>query len=355
MTIAPQHLEALQTLGYTSTESEFLYLVAIHSGYFTHRQFLSFTQTEPGCVSHGFLTKLLERNHASFHTYRKSARVYHLFSRRVYKAIDRDNLRTRRRHQLDYIKTRLVVLDFVLAHSDYHYLETEAEKVPFFDRECNVSQELLPAKLYRATKSREATRRFFVDRFPVFVNTLGFSPVVTLTYVDPDSVSVQPFHTHLSAYAHLLVALPEFELLYLAPTSRNFKAAEAEFYATVFGRSGRMSGADLLRYFGIRKAWESNDRVPSSDVLFLKEAKRRYSNKQFDFLFGQWCVGQVKDAGVANALEAFSASSKGVFKTLICGSSLSVFDDPGVGSAESLTRHVRKEGSGILSGEVSGS
>ena len=132
MTAPSASIQALRSLGYTNGESEFLYLVAIHSGYFTHSQYLSFSQIKPGYVSHEFTAKLIRQKHASFHAYRSGGRVYHLFSRKVYNAIGRDNLRTRRRHQLDYIKTRLVTLDFILEHPDYPYLETESEKVPFF-------------------------------------------------------------------------------------------------------------------------------------------------------------------------------------------------------------------------------
>ena len=40
MTAPSASIQALRSLGYTNGESEFLYLVAIHSGYFTHSQYL---------------------------------------------------------------------------------------------------------------------------------------------------------------------------------------------------------------------------------------------------------------------------------------------------------------------------
>jgi hypothetical protein len=84
------------------------FLVATHSGYFTNRQFKSFAQTESGSVSHAFIRKLLDRKHASYHAYRSGGPVYHLFARKVYQAIERENLRTRKKHELEYVKTRLV-------------------------------------------------------------------------------------------------------------------------------------------------------------------------------------------------------------------------------------------------------
>ena len=47
MNISPEHLNAIRNLGYTDTEARFLYLVATHSGYFTQRQYLDFTNHLP--------------------------------------------------------------------------------------------------------------------------------------------------------------------------------------------------------------------------------------------------------------------------------------------------------------------
>jgi hypothetical protein len=325
MTISSHSVEALRGLGYTSQESEFLYLVAIHSGYFTHRQFLSFTRTKPGNVSYKFISKLVRDRLASFHPYRAGGRVYHLFSRKVYRAIERDNLSARKRHQLDYIKSRLVALDFVLAHPHHHYLETDAEKVSFFGKEMGVRVELLPARLYCSTKSRKATPHYFVDRFPLYINALLSPPVVTFTYVDPGSVTLQPFRTHLSTYSELLRSLGRFDFFYVGPSSRLFLAAESEFYRFLAGRSVGMSLTDLIRYYQVRLAWESNHRVPSSDVLFLKEAKARYIGKKFDSLYEKWRCGGLEDSSVGRSLEEFLVAPVGVFEARIFGSSLSVF------------------------------
>jgi hypothetical protein len=74
--------------------------------------------------------------------------VYHLFSRIVYRAIGRENLRNRRAHSLEHIRTRLVALDFVLAHLQYEYLETEDDKLNYFCQQLDIPKELLPVKRY---------------------------------------------------------------------------------------------------------------------------------------------------------------------------------------------------------------
>ncbi len=303
-------------------------MVATHSGYFTNRQFKSFAQTESGSVSHAFIRKLLERKHATYHAYRSGGRVYHLFARKVYQAIERENLRTRKKHELEYVKTRLVALDFVLAHRQYGYLETEAEKVGFFEKEYNVGREALPVKLYRARKSAEVTPRYFVDRFPIFLNQGSASPVLTFTCVDSGAVTLDGFGTHLRAYLGLFQAVRRFEFLYIAPTTRLFQAAESEFHHVLYGRSEQSKCVSLLEYFRVRKAWDAKERVASADVLLLKEGQGRYAGKGLEELYERWGKGSAKDRDVMRVAEQPHDAPMGVFRALVCGSSLRIFTDP---------------------------
>ena len=98
MNIAPAHLEALKALGYTEAEARFLYIVATHSGYFVARQFLAFTGIHWGQRTTSFWKKLHTKKHARTECFPKSGTVYHLFSRRLYRQIDRENIRNRRQH-----------------------------------------------------------------------------------------------------------------------------------------------------------------------------------------------------------------------------------------------------------------
>ena len=96
MNIRPEHLDALCHLGYTGTEASFLYLVAMHSGYFTQRQFLAFAQVRKDGLASRLTAKALECKHlrvaqGAYHTH-----VYNLYSRRLYGAI---RYRTSRKRQ----------------------------------------------------------------------------------------------------------------------------------------------------------------------------------------------------------------------------------------------------------------
>ena len=128
MNVKQTHLDALQALGYTETEARFLYHVATHSGYFVARQFLAFTSGHWGKRTTTFWGKLHTKKHARTEYFPKSGKVYHVFSRRLYSQIGRENLRNRREHEFDYIQRRIGILDFVLSRPECNYLETEPER-----------------------------------------------------------------------------------------------------------------------------------------------------------------------------------------------------------------------------------
>src|SRR5437899_11247587 len=128
MNIKPSHLEALQALGYTESEARFLYIVATHSGYFAARQFLAFTCGHWGKRTTTFWGKLHAKKHGRTEYFPKSGKVYHLFSRKLYRQIGRENLRNRREHEIEYIQRRIGILGFVLSHPQCEYLEPDSGK-----------------------------------------------------------------------------------------------------------------------------------------------------------------------------------------------------------------------------------
>ena len=134
MNIPENHVALLMELGYTEPEARFLYVVATHSGYFILRQFLNFTGARRGKRSNLFARKVLTNGHASVRDYMGHGSIYHLFSRTLYGQIEKGNLRNRRKHSFEYIRTRLVLLDFILANPEAEYLETEQDKVTFLLR-----------------------------------------------------------------------------------------------------------------------------------------------------------------------------------------------------------------------------
>src|SRR5437016_4195186 len=214
MNIASVHLDALKALGYTEAEARFLYIVATHSGYFVARQFLAFTEAHWGKRTTIFWNKLHAKRHARTECFPKSGTVYHLFSRRLYRQIDRENIRNRREHEIEFIQRRIAMLDFVLLNQGNQYLETEAEKVNFFCNQLKVPNHFLPSKIYHGQKTSQPTVRYFVDKFPMFFGTEASSTVVTFTYLHGSEASLTEFVRHLETYLPLFRQLSAFRFLY---------------------------------------------------------------------------------------------------------------------------------------------
>ena len=127
MHFPPERLTAMRAFGYTEAEARFLYLVAAHSGYFTIRQFLEFAQARSGKRNAQLAEKLFRLGHASARRYMRRNLVFQLRSRQIYAAIGKEHLRHRRDHELAHIKTRLLALDFIMAHPEESYFESPEE------------------------------------------------------------------------------------------------------------------------------------------------------------------------------------------------------------------------------------
>jgi len=134
MKIADHDVAAIQAFGYTEVEARFLYIVATHSGYFVARQFIAFSGAKWGKRSAHFAEKIERHGHAAWREYQGTGGVYHIFARRLYGEIGKENIRNRRQHSLEFIRTRLVLLDFILANQQHDYLETEQAKLSYFLR-----------------------------------------------------------------------------------------------------------------------------------------------------------------------------------------------------------------------------
>ena len=331
MNIRPEHLHALRELGYTDTEASFLYLAATHSGYFTQRQFLAFAQVQKGGLASRLIAKALECKHlraarGAYHTH-----VYNLYSRPLYGAIDRENLRNRRRHSKELIQTRLLILDFVLAHPDERYLETEAEKVVYFHETLGLALSCLPGRVYKGLRSNSGTRRYFIDRFPVLLlganNKLSLPPVVTFTYCDWADPSLARYITHLRSYEKFLRRLPAFNFIYAAPNPAKFGRAAA-FFAALFGDEAPVDAWHLIRYFQLRLLWETNraSKLSRADRDFLRAGNKRYDREPFQSAYRKWASTGLDQVDVDVLLGPRSNRPKRSFQSYVLPLTFKVFE-----------------------------
>jgi hypothetical protein len=321
-------IENLRGLGYTEDEARFLYIVATHSGYFATRQFLNFTGAKSGDRSMAFTRKVLGKGHANVRLLLRNGRVYHLFSRVVYRAIGRQNLRNRREHGAEHIRSRLVILDFVLAHPDCQYLETEQDKLRYFLGQIHVPKELLPAKTYRGAISKDATERFFVDKFSMFLRpNSGTPPVVTFTFIDPGYATLNNFDSHLLTYAGLFRTLQNVHLVYVATRPRHFQATREMFLARVDRPPDIDPGEEVLDYFRIRNYWETKqyDKFTNADVLRLHNYIQRFAGQIYQERYSAWRDGQVSNAMISACFRDLSPQRKVTFETELADGQAALF------------------------------
>src|SRR6185437_11974599 len=295
MTFPENSIENLCGLGYTEDEARFLYLVATHSGYFTTRQFLTFTGAKSGDRSMAFTQKVLGKGHATARLLLRNGRVYHLFSRIVYRAIGRENLRNRREHGADHIRSRLMILDFVLAHLDYTYLETEQEKIHYFCSKLSVPKQCLPAKRYVTAVSKRTTDRYFVDKFPMFFEPR--SPVVNFTFIDLGWENLKSFENHLFVYGSLFRVLQDVRLTYMATRCRRFEAGQKMFFSMVEQVPKIDPGDEVLRYFRLRKAWEAKkyELFSNDDIELLNKFTQQFAKHPCVEHYPAWRDDEVSD------------------------------------------------------------
>ena len=297
MNLSATHVGRIKGLGYTEAEAQFIYLVAVFSGYFTLRQFRAFTGSHAGKRPTAFAEKLLEKRHARVSAQVRTAAIFHLFSRKVYGEMHKDNLRNRKRHSFDFMRTRLVLLDFVLANLEYTYFETEQEKVDFFCNKLRIPLDSLPAKVYEGTSPDQQTIRYFVDKFPLFLSPplVGLPPVVTFSYIDSGFERPFNFASHLATYRSLFQQLSSFRFVYVAAKEAYFQGAEERFRSVVRRPLEKDISGDIERYFRIRRKWENHGYIipVTEDLEFLSEARRRFHEERIESLYEAWLSNEL--------------------------------------------------------------
>ena len=322
-------IENLRSLGYTEDEARFLYLVATHSGYFSTRQYLTLTGAKSGEKSMALTQKLLGRGHASARLLLRNGRVYHLYSRLIYRALARENLRNRREHSVEHIRVKLAILDFVLAHLDYRYLETEADKLDYFCRQLGLKREVLPSRRYAGAIRERTTDRYFVDKFPMFfAPDSADSTVVTFSFVDPGLLSLATFDSHLFHYLSLFAAMPKVNLVYIATRTTHFEAAQKLFLAMAPTATNPDPAVEGLRYFHFRYLWEKKryGEFTNDQIEFLQEATQRYRDPRIEALYQPFMNGQITSNLVTEQFRKMAPKREVSFRTELVDGQAALFE-----------------------------
>lgn len=281
-------ITSLEAIGYVEREASFLYLVAVHSGYFLRRQYWSYAGREGGALVARLLKKALKRRHIDIIECGQGWHIYHLTSKPVYEALGLPGSQHRRIKGDAYIKSRLMVLDFVLVHLSANVLEDEQGKVDFFTTQCGVQPELLP-------RSYAGRLMYFPDGFPILVSNTG---VPRFVFFDEGQVTATRFERYLKQYQPLFAALSEFELVFVADTQSNSTRAQASFNR--FLPDDKLRGVTPMTPLGVDHFLEflaSRQRselkgsgVELADLQVLREGERIYTSLEHQALYASWKI-----------------------------------------------------------------
>ena len=265
-----QRIGAIEHLGYTRREAEFVVLAALHSGYFLRRQF-----APRGKVDDAFCRKLLINGHGKVVHTANQTQVYHISGKPLFRALNQVDNRHRRSHESFYVRNKLMLLDYVLGTGQGpDFLATEEDKVDYFCKIRGLDHSVLPLRNY-AGRDGSKTTRYFVDKFPVRVDRGTES--VSFGYVD-DGISRAGFRTWLTQIEPLIRVLGSAEIVFVSASVGAIEPARKEFARRFSGASG-----SLEAYFQMRQEIEARGLGGRS-----QEALDRYRNWQRQYAGGPY-------------------------------------------------------------------
>jgi len=211
-----QQVEAIQQQGFTPRQARFLVLVMRHAGVCLDRHYCRFAGLIHGRTTTSFFETLVRRRFAT--PYRAGvnrAWIYHIHSKRLYRAIDDVDSRYRRPAYLGRAIERLMQLDAILAApAGMTWCSHEREKLAHFLSRAHgvIDRDDCPALIFRGPT--DTTVRYFPDRLPI-----GWDPDARLhlflyLLLRPD---LGRFRAFLRRHAQLLRLLPRWRLRLVLP------------------------------------------------------------------------------------------------------------------------------------------
>jgi hypothetical protein len=285
MSIDPRII-ALTGFGLTERQARFLLIVMSHAGVCVGRQYCSYARIVDGQNVRAFLADLVARGYATaYECGHNRARIYHVHSKALYRAIDDANNRFRRPTYLGRAAERLMILDAVLA-DPLTWFGAEGEKVRHFLTTFGsvLQRQDLPSITFRGSKG--ATVRYFTDKLPI-----GFDMhddryvfLFLITRTIP-----RDFRAFLQRHAELFRALPRWTLRLVIP--RHLQASAA-LYEHAFRQelTTPLPPALLDRlgwYFRLRQAGEEGHHVRWSTEY--RQAHIAFAAPRFRALYRTWC------------------------------------------------------------------
>ena len=194
--------KALEPLGWTGPEAEWIALVCLHSGVFTRAQFCHYFDTHRKRAER-FVKTLVDRKvglESEWPVFNGRGKSCRISSKPIYRALGVENIRHRRKAGTPVVMRRLLSLDFVLEHPGMNWLPAEQEKVAFFE-ELGLSRALIPRRIYYGAVGTR--KRYFALKLPIAADPA----TVTFAYVDPGHQTDRELHSWGAAHGRLWAAL----------------------------------------------------------------------------------------------------------------------------------------------------
>ena len=197
--------KALEPLGWTGREAEWVALVCLHSGVFTRAQFCFYFEGAARIRAWRFVRTLVERGLAvedDRAIFPGGARACRIFNKAIYRALGIENVRHHREAETSVMLRRLLSLDYVLEHPELPWLPTEQEKVGCFEL-MGIDRNLIPYRVYQGAVGKQT--RYFALKLPIAVD----AKTATFAYVDPGKDTDTELRSWGAAHKWLWRALRE--------------------------------------------------------------------------------------------------------------------------------------------------
>jgi len=278
-----ERVKRVASFGFTHRQAAFLVEVMLHSGFFLGRQYCSYAGIVRGQKLVDFLEKLTSRKLASpYLCGHRKARVYHVHNASLYEAIEQRDVRFRKRMAFGRALERLMILDHVLAHREFHWLGSEQDKVAHFLTTTALDRDALPRLAFG--RKPNMTVRYFPEKLPIGISQDSRQYAFLYLVVNPLPHDFQVF---LRRHAELLRALPAWSVRLLVPLdpSNQHGQAQAQERAETYENAFKQelaSPLDPVTANELRWFWDASTLgTEAAEDKRMRRARRIFGTPRF--------------------------------------------------------------------------
>jgi hypothetical protein len=281
-------VQALNHLGFTERQREFLVTVMVHAGCFLERQYCAFTGTVRGQNSREFIARLVARGFVRIIEPGpvRRGRLYHVHHKPLYEAIGQADNRNRRLRHIGRMVERVMVLDAILGDRRCWWLSPADDKWKFFclKRDNRLQPDDYPHLAFGT--GRQRTIRCFPDKLPIGVEKTDRDRLV-FVYLVNRRLPVD-FRQLLIRHVSLLRFVRTWTLRLLVP--RRFRKAVALYKAAIreeLWTPMNPSVSKMLEtYFPERQA--RGGHLGDPDERYIREEFRKQGMLKIRALYRAW-------------------------------------------------------------------